>query len=510
MKIAVLTACYNEAMILPYFLKHYSYVDQIRVLFETDTVDRSREILAATPNVLIKDIHIADGINDEEKVRLINSELKNMAEEFDWVYVLDTDEFIYPDNHEDPRDFLARQVDDIVYAHMWQVYRHWSDKDLDPAKFPLPQRQHGDPDLYSQVESQHRDKNANSIKPSVIRAEAAIELQPGNHRFLGNPNISPEIFRGVHWQMADEKIALSRRMARKRCISARNRELRHGFQHFNITPEIIARQCDDHINDPLLPIFDIPDLSFLKYISLEINDLCPLTKKHPECPRNYNRFAGLPDYGEITSDEMIAFARLCIDHGFDGLFTLHNYNEPMATPEIVVQMIAAFPGQVSLWTSGALLDPESTDDQFIISRCHDVMITRYPGVRIKDFSHFSNVNFQYHDLDNRAENPSEISDLPNGANIPRLRRTSLSRARIKENFSCTRPDWEIILTNRGWLNMCCADWKGEIKIGNIKTEDPHVLLHRWNQWRKKINNQEYPEPCLKCLARGNKIPMAGR
>lgn len=497
-KIGIVTMAYNEERILPYFLRHYSYVDRIHVLYETDSTDRTREILEAAPNVEIQDIHIEGGLVDEEKVKLVNQAIRDigMLDEIDWIYVLDPDEFIYPEGHEDPRKFLMRQEGNIIFAHMWQVYRHWSDKNLDPAKFPLGQRQHGDPDLYNQVESTHKDKNANSIKPSVIRAGVPVELLPGNHRINGQANAGGDIFRGVHWQMADPEIAVERRMARKFRISNHNRKLRHGFQHFEVTPEIIGCQCDDHQNDPLLPIFYIPNLSFLKYLSLEINDLCPLTDVHPQCPRNHDRFAGRPDQRPQPSD-FIDFAKICMDYGFDGLITLHNYNEPMATTGIVKQMAVEFPKRISLWTSGVFLDP--VRDAGLITLCHNVIITRYPGVKIKDLSQFSNIKYQEYGLDGR----SDIVEIDYRKIIA---------------HTCTRPNWEIIVDCRGYINMCCGDWRNRMSIGNIMTEDHHVLLHKWNQKRKEIINlspwdtedkfKKLPRACQVCLSRKTVIPMA--
>lgn len=497
-KIGIVTMAYNEERILPFFLKHYSYVDRIHVLYETDSTDRTREILEAAPNVEIQDIHIEGGLVDEEKVKLVNQAIREigMQDEIDWIYVLDPDEFIYPEGHEDPRKFLSRQIGDIIFAHMWQVYRHWSDQNLDPAKFPLGQRQHGDPDLYNQTESAHKDKNANSIKPSVIRAGVPVELLPGNHRINGQVHAGGDIFRGTHWQMADPALAVERRMARKLRISNHNRKLRHGFQHFEVTPEIIDGQCDDHQNDPLLPILYIPNLSFLKYLSLEINNLCPLTGSHPQCPRNHDRFAGRTDHQPQISD-MIDFAKICMNYGFDGLITLHNYNEPMVTRDIVQQMVVEFPQRISLWTSGVLLDP--VRDAGLIKSCHDVMITRYPGVTIDDFSQFSNVKYQDYALDGRSETVVIDPSMPHAT-------------------TCTRPNWEIIVDCHGYINMCCGDWRTRMYIGNIMTEDHHVLLHKWNQKRKEILSlapwdteekfNQLPRACKKCLLKNTRIPMA--
>jgi len=58
MKIAAVTMVYNEAMLLPYFLRHYSYLDEIHVLYETDTTDNSLDILQQATNVVIEKCHI--------------------------------------------------------------------------------------------------------------------------------------------------------------------------------------------------------------------------------------------------------------------------------------------------------------------------------------------------------------------------------------------------------------------------------------------------------------------
>lgn len=116
MKIGVLTMCYNEEQILPFFMKHYAYVDEIRILFETDTTDRSLDVIRAFDNYRTKRIHIAGGIVDDIKSQLINDEFRRMGESgFDWIYVLDPDEFIYPQDHEDPERFLSRQVAEQLF-----------------------------------------------------------------------------------------------------------------------------------------------------------------------------------------------------------------------------------------------------------------------------------------------------------------------------------------------------------------------------------------------------------
>lgn len=247
MKIACLTMAYNEEIILPFFLKHYENLDEIRVLYETDSDDSTLDILKASKAKIV-DCHIENGINDMEKVLIINRELSNM--DADWVYVLDTDEFIFP-YQEDTSSFFGRQgAYNVVKAAMFQVYRHKNDADLDPLLPPVPQRRHGDPDLFSNVQEPNRDCNSHYVKPCIVRP--GVNFLPGNHELLGEISISPDIFYGAHWQMADPSIALHRRLQRRARISPENRKRMMGFQHFNVTKEYILEECKKHENDPII------------------------------------------------------------------------------------------------------------------------------------------------------------------------------------------------------------------------------------------------------------------
>ena len=248
-RVAALTMVYNEALILPYFLRHYSYVDEIRVLFETDTSDSSLEILHCAPNVLVEKCHIDGGLDDVAKINLFNDALSSIKA--DWVYVVDPDEFIFPPN-ESPCDFLRRQDADVVQSAMYQVYRHRNDRDLDPNLPPVPQRAHGDPNPFSNEESARRPSNTFYIKPNIVRPWIGARFLPGHHVLEGRAPLSSEAYVGAHWQMADPAIALQRRMERKARLSERNRSLRMGWQNFDVEEEEIQAECDRHLDDPVI------------------------------------------------------------------------------------------------------------------------------------------------------------------------------------------------------------------------------------------------------------------
>jgi 2-polyprenyl-3-methyl-5-hydroxy-6-metoxy-1,4-benzoquinol methylase len=241
---------YNEALILPYFLRHYEYLDQIHVLYETDSTDETLSILKQAPNVVIKNCHIKGGLDDIDKVALINDTLRGIKA--DWVYVLDSDEFIFPHN-ESPQDFLERQKSyNVVRAALFPVFRYRTDKDLDPSLSPIPQRIHGDPDLFSPVQEPNQALHCFYMKPNVVRPSNRIWFQVGNHVVHGHVKISPELYAGAHWEMADLSIALDRRMKRKARISDRNRAYRLGIHNWNVTEEWIRAECARHLDDPVI------------------------------------------------------------------------------------------------------------------------------------------------------------------------------------------------------------------------------------------------------------------
>ncbi len=249
-KIAAVTMVYNEALILPYFLRHYRYLDEIHVLYETDSTDESLAILMQAPNVMIKKCHIEGGLDDIKKIKLINQTVQKIKA--DWVYVVDPDEFIFPPNNESPHDFLKRQFSDVVRSGMYQVYRHRTDKDLDPSLAPIPQRIHGDPNLFSTDSQANRAPNVVYIKPNIVRPSKRIRFSPGHHQIEGDLQTSPELYVGAHWQMADPSIAIARRMERKARISKRNRKHQMGWQHFDISVDKIMEECERHLDDPII------------------------------------------------------------------------------------------------------------------------------------------------------------------------------------------------------------------------------------------------------------------
>jgi len=249
--IGALTMWYNEEFLAPFFLEHYSYLDNIHIIIDADTTDKTREIALKYPNVTIEEYRFPDGWNDALRTQKFNEVAKTLTT--DWLYVVDVDEFIFPPNDEDPRVFLSRQTGNVSIAKMWYVFRNVKDKDLDPTIKPIHyQRRYGDP---------NRETGSNAMynnKPIIIKQPLEFALGVGNHTISGTNIIyCKENFDGTHWSSADAKFCIDRRIKNRRPRQSKiNIENKWSFHEHDITSEKIIATCAEHLNDPEL--FKIP------------------------------------------------------------------------------------------------------------------------------------------------------------------------------------------------------------------------------------------------------------
>jgi hypothetical protein len=246
-RVEVVTAWWNEAILAPFFLNHYAYADTIHVLLDEDTSDDTRKYLYKAGNVQIYPIRYPDGIDWEIKSQAVNDLANNL--QCDWVIAVDADEFIWPmENMDNTKGWLAEQEGTLISAALFTVYRHNTESDLDPENPSVYQRRHGDSRLGISYEQ------TGYIKPCVVRPEIQIEWSCGIHQYKATErtieNRIPMV--GAHWCMADPVIAITRRIGQKERQSKNNKEKSHGIQNFNITKEEIISECRHHEFDPKL------------------------------------------------------------------------------------------------------------------------------------------------------------------------------------------------------------------------------------------------------------------
>lgn len=246
MKIAIMTMWYNEEYLAHYFLRHYSYADEICVFLDSDTNDNTSKICRDYPNVKIEPFTFEDGFDDIFKQRKINDVVK-AKKGFDWVFVLDADEFIFLLGGQDPKEFLKQQKGNVMLARMWQVYRHRTDSDLNLQDTPFMQRRHGDSNLTG--------FNSNWVKPIIVRPEIGVMWSVGCHRILETQleqSLCDDFFLGAHWANADPELAVQRRLASRVRQSRSNIEHQYQSHNHDVTEEKIRRICKEHENDSRL------------------------------------------------------------------------------------------------------------------------------------------------------------------------------------------------------------------------------------------------------------------
>ena len=149
----------------------------------------------------------------------------------DFVVCVDADEFVYPwpFSNADPRKELTAEDANIIRCSMFQVYRHWTEADIDEKIPPLMQRRHGAPDIDAKGCLNWHDK------PCIIRPDSGIQFQVGCH-FVITPLPYPEsqtLWRGVHWGKADDFCKERHLRDRRDRLSKKNLHNNYGVETFN-------------------------------------------------------------------------------------------------------------------------------------------------------------------------------------------------------------------------------------------------------------------------------------
>lgn len=207
----------------------------------------------------------------------------------------------------------------------------------------------------------------------------------------------------------------------------------------------------------------------LQLISFEITNRCNLSAGHPWCPSNRpERYA---DYSAVPmSDDMIfRFAMAAQAVGFKGRVALHYFNEPtldMPRCERIAAIFRTLNIGVLLWTNGTYKRVPA--DTFA-----DVFVTEY-GAECEG---------KTHDIPYRPDGRIHIYDTaPGDVRKP-----------------CYRPRTiEMPINYFGDVRMCCGDWRGDVRVGNIMRDSHADILAAWIDVMDKAERCEH-EVCQRCV-----------
>jgi hypothetical protein len=245
---------YNEEFLLPFFLKHYDWVDKINVIYDQDSTDQTLKILKSNPKINIIPFKFPDMMDDVLKTQKVNQEYSKIHD-CCRVLVVDADEFIFTDK------IMLKKINyPVVYVKLFNVFRHKSEGDLDINKPIKDQRRHG---FYEDVYH----------KPIIAKSGLDLLWGLGNHNITRTPrspkNLPIKIKQivtgqreakafdcgiiGAHWSNADPVFCIDRRVRGRRDRQSKS-NLEHGYtyQHHHITEESVLAECKQHENDPLV------------------------------------------------------------------------------------------------------------------------------------------------------------------------------------------------------------------------------------------------------------------
>ena len=131
MNIHLITTCYNEEKMLPYFLKHYSFCDLITV-YDNESTDKSLKIINSYPNTEVISFSTGDKFDELTIVKIKNDTYK-LDRSYDWVIICDIDEFLYHPN-------LLQKLDEYkdwgVTVPLTEGFNMFTDK-FSKNKYPI-------------------------------------------------------------------------------------------------------------------------------------------------------------------------------------------------------------------------------------------------------------------------------------------------------------------------------------------------------------------------------------
>lgn len=234
--IHLITAVYNEAFLLPFYLKHYAWADHLHIIYDTTSTDDTLSILNADPRVRLVPITSPEGINDQVKIDTINAIYQSLPS--DGIALnIDVDEYVHQAR---VKLEVAMIQHPAAFIAFYDVYRHHTEGELDIHQPIQTQRTHGFlRDYYT--------------KPILVRTgQSNIRWDPGNH-WLHNVFVVQCGLTGSHWKYADPCFVFQRQLeGRTKRLSPTNYHHGYGINYADRTVEKLALELIEHANDPQL------------------------------------------------------------------------------------------------------------------------------------------------------------------------------------------------------------------------------------------------------------------
>jgi hypothetical protein len=239
----------------------------------------------------------------------------------------------------------------------------------------------------------------------------------------------------------------------------------------------------------------------LQMVSVEVGMGCNMSAVHPRCPNNIGteRYAGLSRKHLLDDDTILAgLGELHRDFGFNGWVNFSFYNEPLLQRErlfaLIPQIAEVVPGaSFMLITNGTLL-PEDLEP---FRAFRGVWMTNYGGDWTPDPVKVERLKTIIGDgIWPTRERPSGLFVSPGNLDI-RMRGPGKDRS----SRACVLPFKDLAFDGYGNAHICCIDWRGDVKLGNMR-DGIAPILQQWERTVRSISGthmtEDAPATCRSC------------
>jgi hypothetical protein len=233
MKIEVFVICYNEEILLPFFLRHYErFADRITV-YDNYSTDRSPEICREHPKVNLIQYDSGNEIRDDIYLDIKNNCWKKS--DADWVVVCDMDEFLVGFN-------WLQEIDNngvtVISPDWWEMFSE-----------TIPASNQGK-QIYEMV---NKGVNLGQATKSIIFKPAKIReigYNAGCHSFLAEGEVNllrTGDMKILHYKHISLQYVLGRNTLFASRLSKINIENSWGY-HYNFLREKVEAWFNDMIS----------------------------------------------------------------------------------------------------------------------------------------------------------------------------------------------------------------------------------------------------------------------